>query len=86
MLLWAPKVEAIVILPALLLIPIAKIVAIVIGILSVPSLTLGVITSKLFKHSVKRTIGIVLLVLVVLALVVAVALKLENPMRPWFSL
>jgi hypothetical protein len=78
------RAHAIIFLPAIVLIPIAKIIALIIGGLSVPVLGLGTLWSKLFKKSLKRTIFVTIIVFAVLLVVLAIFLKLHNPDRPLF--
>ncbi len=80
--LFTKSAQAIVILPAVILIPIAKLVALIIGGLSLPSTTVGVLWSKLFKTSIKRTLSIVLAILLILGVILFVALKLILPEHP----
>lgn len=80
---FAPKAHAIIFLPAIILIPIAKIVALIIGGFSFPALGIGVLWSKLFKKSIKRTILVIAVLLAVLAIILAVVFKLHNPDRPF---
>ena len=75
---------AIVFLPAIILIPIAKLVAILIGSFSLPALGLGVVYTKLFGTPLKRVITITVLLLLLCALGYGVYLKIENPARPLF--
>ncbi len=70
---------AIIVLPALILIPIAKIVGIILGILSVPTLGLGAVFAKLTKHSVMKGFLIALGILVITGVVLALIIKLFNP-------
>ena len=84
MVFFPPKAHAIIFLPALILIPIAKIVALIIGGFSVPAVGIGALWSRLFKKSLKRTLGVILLLLLFLALVLIILLKLHNPERPLF--
>jgi hypothetical protein len=80
----APPAEAIVILPAIILIPIAKLVASLIGALSLPTLTAGVLGQKLFGIPVKKVIFISVSILLIIGCVAAVLLKMENANRPWY--
>ncbi len=82
---FAPsKAHAIIFLPATILIPIAKIVAIVIGGFSAPAIGIGALWSKLFKKSLKRTVLSVVIILLVIGLIVGGFLMIENPNRPIF--
>lgn len=76
--------HAIIFLPAIVLIPIAKIVAIIMGGFSLPALGVGALWSKLFGKSLRRTITIIITLLVILGLVFAIFLKIHNPERPLF--
>ena len=82
--LLAPKAHAIIFLPALLLIPVAKIVALIIAGFSIPSFGLGVLGSKLFKKSTKHTVLIVIILLMLSTIVLALIVKMFYPDRPWF--
>lgn len=82
--LFAPRAHAIIFLPAIILIPIAKIVALIIGGFSLPAFGLGALWSKLFKKSLKRTIVVVVILLIILAAILVIFLKLYNPDRPLF--
>lgn len=73
---------AIVFLPALILIPIAKIVAIVITGLSLPAISIGAMYSYLFKKSLQRTMLTIFGIILILAAIAAVLLKFSNPDRP----
>lgn len=81
---YPPQAQAIIILPALILIPIAKIVAVVIGAASLPSLTFGAVWSKLFKKSPVQTLMIVVTFLGMLAIILFVGLKIFLPNHPLF--
>jgi hypothetical protein len=83
LLLHPQKAHAIIFLPAIILIPIAKIVAIVIGGFSIPSLGLGALIHKLFGKSLKKTLVFIFLFLVFLGILLGLFLKLHNPDRPW---
>ena len=80
----APKAHAIIFLPAIILLPIIKIIALVIGGFSIPALGIGALSGKLFHASPKKSIPIIIGILVILAVVLAIILKLENPDRPLF--
>jgi len=81
-LLFPRAANAIIFLPALILIPIAKIVAVVVGGFTLPSLGVGVVSSKLFGSPLAKTISIIVFVLILLALAIAFYLHLQNPDRP----
>ncbi len=80
----ATPAHAIIFLPALILIPIAKIIAVLIGGFSLPALGTGLITGKLFKKSVKKTLGIVAISLVLFGAFLFFLLRFLNPDRPLF--
>lgn len=80
----SPRAHAIIFLPALILIPIAKIVAIIIGGLALPALGIGTIWSKLFGKSLTQTLLICCLLLALLAVIISIFLKLHTPQRPLF--
>jgi len=80
----AKPVHAIIFLPAIVLIPIAKIVALIMGGFSLPALGIGALWSKLFRKSLRRTISVIIAILVVLAIILAIFFKLSNPDRPLF--
>ncbi len=80
----APKAHAVIFLPAIILLPIIKIIALIIGGFSIPTLGIGALSGKLFHTSPKKSIPIIIGVLLVLAGILAVILKLENPDRPLF--
>ena len=80
----APKAHAIIFLPAIILLPIIKIIALIIGGFSIPALGIGALSGKLFHTSPKKSIPIVIGVLIILAVILAIFLKLENPERPLF--
>jgi len=82
--LFAPQAHAIVFLPAIVLIPIAKIIAFIIGGFSFPALGVGALWSKLFGKSLGRTISAIIAILMVLAIILAIFFKLHNPDRPLF--
>jgi|GEM_PF-5905660 len=80
----APQAHAIIFLPAIVLIPIAKIVAVIIGGFSFPALGVGALWSKLFGKSLKRTIGVIVVILLIIAVVLVIFFKFHNPDRPLF--
>lgn len=82
--LFAPQAHAIIFLPAIVLIPIAKIVALIVGGFSFPALGVGALWSKLFGKSLRRTISVIIAILVVLGIILAIFFKLHNPDRPLF--
>src|SRR5258708_37513347 len=76
--------HAIIFLPAIVLIPIAKIVAVVIGGMSFSALGLGVIWNKLFWKSLKSTIVVVIILFVLFALLLSIVFKVTSPLWPLF--
>jgi hypothetical protein len=80
----APDAHAFVFLPALILIPIAKVVGIVIAGASIPAVSIGALYSFLFKKSFSRAIISSICIVIVIALVAAVILRFSNPDRPWW--
>lgn len=74
--------HAIIFLPAIILIPIAQLVAFLIGSLTLPAVLTGFIWSKLFKKSWKRGVLYSLAFLVIIAVTAAIVLKILNPDRP----
>ena len=79
-----PQAHAIIFLPAVVLIPIAKIVAFIIGGFSFPALSVGALWSKLFHKSLKRTLIVITCLLILLTIILVVIFKLHNPDRPFF--
>lgn len=77
-----PHVHAIVLLPAVLLIPIIKIVAIVIGSLSVPAISISALWSKLFGKPLHMAIAWTIAILIVIGMLLGVFLKIQLPDRP----
>src|SRR5258705_13668512 len=75
-------VHAIIFLPALILIPIAKIVAVIIGGLSLPVLSVSGFWGKVTKRSAKRGVFLGIAVLVVISLLLFFVLKFLNPQHP----
>lgn len=80
----APQAHGIIFLPAVVLIPIAKIVALIIGGFAFPALGVGVLWSKLFGASLGRVMSVAIIILVILAMVLTIFFKLYSPERPMF--
>jgi len=76
-------VHAIIILPALILIPLAKLVAIVVAAFGIPATSLGVLISKITRNK-KLAIIVTLVFILLIALSTAIVFKIANPNRPWF--
>jgi hypothetical protein len=83
-LVFSQRALAVVFLPPLLLIPIAKLVAIVLGGLALPTLGISTIFSKGNNKAIFKTVLSVLVILAIAGLLVALVLKIQNPLRPWF--
>jgi hypothetical protein len=79
-----PKAHAIIFLPAIVLIPIAQIIAFIFGGFAIPTLGIGALWGKLAGKSMKKTILLSVLILILLTIAIALFLKFENPERPLF--
>ena len=77
-------VHAIIFLPAILIIPIAQLVAFLLGSFTLPVVITSFIWSKLFKKSWKRGLLYSVIFLVALGITAVVFLKILNPDRPFF--
>lgn len=75
--------HAIIFLPAVLLIPVAKIIALVIGGFFFPALGIAAIIHQFFNKPLGKIIFLIILLLIILAVSVAIYLKIQNPNRPW---
>lgn len=82
--LFVPQAQAIIVLPAIVLIPIAKIVALIIGGFAFPALGIGALWSRLSGKSLGKAISVVIAILVILSIILIIFLKLHNPDRPLF--
>lgn len=82
-LIYPKSAQAIIFLPALILIPIAKIIGILIAFFSVPATGLGVLWAKLSRRPILKTVLLSILVLLFLALFMGLLLKIVNPNRPF---
>jgi hypothetical protein len=78
-----PQAHAIILLPALILIPIAKIVAVIFAGLALPSLGLSYVTHRLFKTPIQKAVTIAVLLLTVTCVLAAIFLKVFDPSRPF---
>ncbi len=78
------KAHAIVLLPAVLLIPIVKLVAIVMASVSVPVASVGVLWSRLFGKKLPVAVAWVILAVLVVGLSVGIWAKISSPDRPLF--
>lgn len=77
-----PKAHAIVILPAVVLIPIIKIVALVIGGLSLPAVGMSALWSRVFGKPLTQTMAWMLVVLLVLGVLLFLWLRVYLPNHP----
>lgn len=74
----------IIFLPALILIPIAKILAVLLAGFSIPALGVGALWSKMTKKSIWHGIGYAVVALLLIAVIVGIVLKVIHPDRPLF--
>lgn len=79
----APRVHAVVILPAVVLIPLVKLVAVVVAALSVPVASTGVFIAKMTKDT-RLAITVSVVALICVTIVAAVILRIIRPENPWF--
>lgn len=84
MLVYSQKTYALVFVPPLLLIPIAKLIAVILGGLALPTLGISTIVSKGKKNAILRTLLFFICVLIVVGILTTLFLKIQNPSRPWF--
>lgn len=84
MLLKPTPVHAIIYLPAVVLIPIAKIVAIIISGFSFPVIGLGMLIGRVFRKSSTRMAVVSIFLLIIICVILVVLLKIANPERPFF--
>lgn len=82
--LGARPAMAIIILPVVILIPLAKVVALIIGALSLPSVTIGAIWSRLFKKSLARILASIITILAAAGIGLLLVLKIFFPEHPLF--
>lgn len=78
-----PRAHAIIILPAVALIPLAKLIAVIVGTLSIPAASLGTMVG-IFTKNRKLGISVTLIVITVLTVAVAYFLRVKNPHNPWY--
>lgn len=74
--------HAIIFLPALILVPVAKIIAVIIAGFSVPAMGMGALFSKISKKPLLKTIFIAIFILIFISILIGIVLKLVNPLRP----
>lgn len=79
-----PNVDAIVFLPALLLIPIAQILGILLVGLSFPLYAIGYVWHLFFKMSLRKVFAIVSSILAIIILIVLIVIKILFPELPLF--
>lgn len=78
------KAHAIIFIPAVILIPIAHIIAVILGGLSIPVVGFGVLWNKLFHTPPKRIVAVLVPTIIIGILLIAVVLKVLTPERPLF--
>lgn len=81
---FAPSVNAIILIPALILIPIAKIIAVIIAGFSFPVLAISALWAKLMHKPLIKMILISFIILCIATFLFGVCLKIINPTRPFF--
>ena len=74
--------KAIIVITPVVLIPIVKIVALVIGTLATPVISLSTFYLKLKKKSVLLGFAVGILILIILGVMITLGFKLINPQRP----
>lgn len=84
MTLFTAKANAFVYVPPIVLIPIAQFIALLIGGFSVSAIGIGALWSKLFGKSFKKSLIVVIFILLLICLALVVFLKIQNPDRPFF--
>lgn len=80
--LFASDAHAIVVIPALILIPIAKILAVIVGSFALPVVGIGALVGKIKGNSVAKGIVLGIIALLLLAVIVGIVLVIQNPERP----
>lgn len=80
---FPPQVHAIVILPAIMLIPLVKLVALVIGAFSIPVGSAGILLAKITKKN-KLVFIISFILILLISVLAAIVLRLTHPQNPWF--
>ena len=80
---YVEQVHAIVFLPALLLIPLAKLIAVIVSAFSIPAASIGVFIAKITKNR-RLAWGIAIAILLVITVSATFILKWKNPDNPWF--
>lgn len=78
----AKPVHAIVILPAVIIIPIAKVIAAVIGALSLPNIGLGILWHKYFHTPLRKTLFVGFFLIFFIGIVLFFVMFFTNPARP----
>lgn len=82
-LLSAQRAQAIVVLPALILIPLAKIIAVVIASLSLPISSMGLLTAKVTRNR-QLAFAVTIASFMVIGLITVILLRWLYPENPWF--
>ena len=81
-LIYSYNANAIIFIPAVILIPIAKILAVLAAGFSAPTILTGAIVGKAAKRPVMQTVLIAVGLLILILILVGLFLKLSNPERP----
>ena len=76
-------VKAIIVLPAIILIPLAQIIASIIGFISIPLAGLG-LSIKLITKNKKLAIAVSLGILITVLIITILVLRYKYPDNPWF--
>lgn len=84
LLVYPKSSHAIIFLPALILIPIAKIIGIILAGFALPVTGIGILWGKLSQKSLIKTVGTTVVLLLLLSLALGLLLKLHDPNRPIF--
>lgn len=79
---YPARAHAIIILPALILIPIAQLIAVIVSGLSIPAISIGIFIAKIKKNR-RLAIVIPLLLVLTISFVMALILKWKFPENPW---
>ncbi len=82
LLLFPLEAKAFVILPTLILIPIAKIIALIVGGFTIPTLGLSAFVSKITGKSYVKGIVVGVGILLIVSIILVLILKMLNPSRP----
>ncbi len=77
------KTHAIVVLPGIILVPLVKLIAVIVGAFSVPLTSMGFLIGKITKKY-KSMFIISLLLILLIGVFAAIILKILYPNNPWF--